>query len=90
MVGMDRAAAQAAFSQFLQDRSLSTQQIRFIELIIDQLTARGVMPQAALYEAPFTLLDAGGPDSLFVGKDAIVTQIFDVLKAIQEPEQAVG
>ena len=34
MVGMDRAAAQEAFSQFLSDRSLSTPQIRFIEMIL--------------------------------------------------------
>ncbi|MEO1993711.1 MAG: hypothetical protein ABGZ17_00370 [Planctomycetaceae bacterium] len=31
---MDRAAAQEAFSQFLSDRSLSTPQIRFIEMIL--------------------------------------------------------
>ena len=38
MVGMDRAAAQAAFSEFLSNRSLTTPQIRFIEMVIDQLT----------------------------------------------------
>jgi type I restriction enzyme R subunit len=41
LVGMDRTAAQAAFSQYLNDRSLTVPQIRFIEMIIDQLTARG-------------------------------------------------
>ena len=40
MVGMDRAAAQEAFSEFLSNRSLTTPQIRFIEMVIDQLTAR--------------------------------------------------
>ena len=49
MVGMDRAAAQEAFSEFLSNRSLTTPQIRFIEMVIDQLTARGVMePSRAL------------------------------------------
>ena len=38
---MDRAAAQEAFSEFLSNRSLTTPQIRFIEMVIDQLTARG-------------------------------------------------
>ena len=42
LVGMDRAAAQSAFSQFLNDRSLTEPQIRFVEMVIDQLTARGV------------------------------------------------
>ena len=43
MVGMDRTAAQSAFSAFLNDRSLEPPQIRFVEMVIDQLTARGVM-----------------------------------------------
>lgn len=83
LIGMDRAAAQEAFSQFLNDRSLSTQQIRFVELIIDQLTARGVMPAAALYEPPFSNLHAGGPEVLFAGKDKVVDGIFATLSKVQ-------
>ncbi len=43
LVGMDRAAAQAAFSRLLSNQSLSPPQIRFVEMIIEQLTARGVI-----------------------------------------------
>ena len=43
LVGMDRAAAQAAFSTLLSNQSLTPPQIRFVEMIIEQLTARGVM-----------------------------------------------
>jgi len=43
LVGLDRSAAQAAFSEFLNDRSLSPQQIRFVEMVIDQLTVRRVV-----------------------------------------------
>jgi type I restriction enzyme R subunit len=46
LVGMNRAAAQAAFSQFLNDRCLTEPQIRFVEMVIDQLKARGVMELA--------------------------------------------
>ena len=60
MVGMDRAAAQRAFSGFLSDQSLTPPQIRFVEMVIDQLTARGVMEASALYEPPFSNLHAGG------------------------------
>ena len=81
LVGMDRSAAQDAFSQFLNDRSLTPRQIRFVEMVIDQLTARGVMEPSALYEAPFMNLDAGGPDALFAGKDKVVEGIFNSLKA---------
>ena len=83
MVGMDRAAAQAAFSEFLSNRSLSTPQIRFVEMVIDQLTARGIMEASALYEAPFSSLHAGGPDELFADKSSVIDGIFEKLEALQ-------
>ena len=88
MVGMDRAAAQEAFSEFLSNRSLTTPQIRFIEMIIDQLTARGVMEPSALYEAPFSSVHAGGPEELFAGKDSVIEGIFERLKALQPSPMA--
>ncbi|MCY4637646.1 MAG: DEAD/DEAH box helicase family protein [Acidobacteria bacterium] len=86
MVGMDRAAAQEAFSEFLSNRSLTTPQIRFIEMVIDQLTARGVMEPSALYEAPFSSLHAAGPDELFAGKSNVIEGIFEKLKTLR-PER---
>ena len=83
MVGMDRAAAQEAFSEFLSNRSLTTQQIRFIEMVIDQLTARGVMEPSALYDAPFSSLHAGGPEALFAGKSNVIEGIFEKLKTLR-------
>lgn len=89
LVGMDRAAAQQAFSRFLSDRSLTARQIQFIELIVDQLTARGVMEAGALYESPFHELHSGGPDALFAGKDNVIDGIFDTLESLQ-PETLAG
>ena len=43
LVGLDRSGAQATFSVFLSEHSLNPQQIQFIEMVIDQLTARGVV-----------------------------------------------
>ena len=83
MVGMDRAAAQRAFSGFLSDQSLTPPQIRFVEMVIDQLTARGVMEASALYEPPFSHLHAGGPEALFGGRENVIEGIFDTLKAVQ-------
>jgi type I restriction enzyme, R subunit len=83
LVGMDRAAAQVAFSEFLSDRSLTPPQIRFIEMVIDQLTARGVMDASALYEAPFNALHAGGPEALFAGKENVIEGIFNALDSIR-------
>ena len=82
LVGLDRSAAQSAFSEFLNDRSLTPQQIRFVEMVIDQLTARGVMDASAFYEVPFSNLHAGGPDALFDGKENVIEGIFDRLEAV--------
>ena len=83
LVGMDRAAAQAAFSKFLADRSLTTPQIRFIEMVIDQLTSRGVMEASALYEPPFSNLHAGGPEALFSGKKNVIDAVFQTLESLE-------
>ena len=90
LVGLDRSAAQAAFSRFLSDRSLNVAQMRFVEMVIDQLTARGVMTAEALYEPPFSHLHAGGPDALFAGRDALVEEIFTALAALQPDTQAAA
>jgi len=90
LVGMDRAAAKAAFSRYLTDRSLTVPQIRFIEMIIDQLTARGVMDAAALYEPPFSGLHAGGPDALFAGKENLIDAVFETLASLEPRVQEVA
>ena len=82
LVGLDRAAAQAAFSGFLADRSLTPPQIRFIEMVIDQLSARGVIEASALYEPPFTNLHAEGPDALFGSNMEVIEGVFEVLRQV--------
>jgi type I restriction enzyme R subunit len=43
-----------AFSEFFNDQSLTSPQIRFVEIVIDQLTARGVIDASELYEPPLS------------------------------------
>jgi hypothetical protein len=74
--------AHSAFSELLNDRSLTPPQIRFVETVIGQLTARGVMEASALYEPPFSNLHAGGPDALFGGKENVIEGIFKRLKDV--------
>lgn len=87
---MDRAAAQSAFSDYLSDRSLTPQQMRFVEMVIDQLTARGVMEAAALYEPPFSNLHAGGPDELFAGHESVIEGIFEKLRRFRDSVLAMA
>ena len=79
--GSRRAAARLL--RLPSDQSLTPPQIRFVEMVIDQLTARGVMGASALYEPPFSNLHAGGPEALFGGKKNVIEGIFDTLKAVQ-------
>lgn len=83
LVGLDRSAAQSLFAEFLTDRSLTPPQIRFIEMVIDQLTARGSMEASALYEPPFSNLHHSGPDNLFFGKKNVIDGIFGKLDAVK-------
>ena len=60
-------------------------------LVIDQLTARGVMEPSALYEVPFSRVHAGGPEALFAGKSNVIEGIFEKLEALQlEPLAGAG
>ena len=88
-VGLDRTAVQAIFAEYLQTQNLSSAQIRFIETLIDQLTAQGVVESSALYEPPFSDMHAGGPDELFAGKDKVIEGIFSRLESLR-PDLAVG
>ena len=82
IVGMDRNAAKESFAEFLDDRSLNERQIRFVELIIDQLTTHGVIPASALYESPFSDLHGSGPEELFANKATVIDGIFDQIEKL--------
>jgi type I restriction enzyme R subunit len=69
LVGLDREAATDALSSFIAGRTLTANQIDFINLIITYLTEHGVMDVARLYEAPFTDFAPEGPESLFSGAE---------------------
>ena len=58
--------------------------MRFVEMIIDQLTARGVMETSALYEQPFNGLSSEGPEALFAGKDKVIEGLFDTLEQVKQ------
>lgn len=65
LVGMDRAAAKEVLASFIETRTLTANQLEFVNLIVDHLTEHGVIEPARLYESPFTDLTPQGPDRLF-------------------------
>lgn len=70
LVGLDRNAAKEAFGQFLDEKRYTSQQIRFVDMIIERLTQGGVMEPGQLYEPPFTRFHHEGLDGTFGDSDA--------------------
>jgi type I restriction enzyme, R subunit len=81
LVGLDREAAKRAFSGFLEGRKLTADQLEFLDLVIDHLTARGVMDPKLLYEAPFTDFDRNGVEGVFEKTD--VVRLVDILRGVE-------
>jgi len=80
LVGLDREAAVAAFADFSRGAGFSANQLRFVQLIIEHLTANGVMEPGRLFESPFSDDAPQGPQSLFTDAqvDGIVAVLTDV------------
>jgi type I restriction enzyme R subunit len=65
IVGMDTNAAKEAFGEFLNAGNLSANQIRFIDMIIDYLSNKGVIDEKMLFDEPFTIFSTEGIAGVF-------------------------
>ena len=82
MIGLDREAAKQALGGFTKGKALGANQIEFVNLIVEHLTAHGVMEAALLYEAPFTYLNPQGPEGVFSAKQ--VDELVGVLEFVRD------
>ncbi len=82
LVGLDHEAAQVAFAEFLSGRPLTANQHEFLNLVIDQLAARGVMDPALLHQSPFTDFDALGVEGVFPTAD--VAKLVEILREVEK------
>ena len=86
IVGMDPAAARAAFGRFLLASTYGATQIQFVNTIIDYLTLHGTIDVKRLYESPFRDMNPAGVDGLFSKPDA--DAIVQILAGLSPQDQA--
>lgn len=86
MVGLDRQAAKRAFDGFLTGKTLTANQIQFVNLVIDYLTQSGWMRSSQLYESPFTEFSPRGVEGVF--NPGQVAQLLAVLDSVRNTAQA--
>jgi len=82
LVGLDRGAAKDAMASFVKGKTLTANQLEFINLVVDHLTEHGVMELSRLYESPFTDITPRGPDELFqAGEFDQLLRVLDTVRA---------
>jgi type I restriction enzyme R subunit len=87
LVGLDAAAVEKVFSEFVQKHPrLSAQQLRFLQMLQNYIAQNGGIEIERLYEPPFTTLHAESMDGIF--KDpGDVDELLAIL-SVFEPKRA--
>lgn len=82
IVGLDSNAAKLAFGDVLINKTLNSQQIRFIDTIINFFTVNGCIDPALLFEPPFTDINSNGIAGLF--DDETQVKIIQLIEKVNE------
>lgn len=88
LVGLDRESAMDVFADYLDVSRFDVHQVRFVTLIVDELTTNGVVEPGRLFESPYTDHAPTGPDALF--EESQVDSIVDILRQVDERTQPLG
>lgn len=75
ILGLDTLTAKELFSSFLSNGPLTSQQIEFINFMINQFTINGKIEPEMLYDTPFTKFHEQGVSGVFPGNDAKIINI---------------
>lgn len=65
IVGLDANAAKAAFGSLLVGQTLNSQQIRFIDTVINYFNVKGIIEPEMLFSSPFTDISSSGIMGVF-------------------------
>jgi len=83
ITGLEQAALNAAFAEFLQVGHLRADQMTFVKTIISYLSKNGTIDKTRLYESPFTDLNDQGLSGVF-DNDADVVKIVRIIDLIND------
>ncbi len=83
LVGLNREVAKGLFNDFLVGTIYNSNQIEFINLIINQLVEHGIVEVSLLYESPFTDIAPRGPEAIFTAD-----QIQKIIRLLDEIKSA--
>lgn len=82
IVGLEINAAKEAFGVILGGQSLNSQQIRFMDTIINFFSVKGYIEPSMLFEPPFTDINTSGIMGVF--DEQTSTQILGLIEEINE------
>lgn len=89
IVGVDRAAVNEAFSEFLTEERLNLHQMRFVNLIVDYIVANGnIDDNKVLMGEPFK--SVGSITSLFKDDMGTAKQIMEVVAQIKRNSEEIA
>lgn len=82
LVGLERTAANQLFSEFITDQSLNSNQLEFVDLVVNHVIENGMLDKTALNDHPFSKY--GNILSLFDGKVEVVKKIVGRIDQLNE------
>jgi len=86
LIGLDAVAVEREFTSFVQKHPrLSSQQLRFLQVLQNTIARNGGIELERIYEPPFTTLHVESIDGLFPEKD-VVDDLLSIL-AVFEPKR---
>ena len=87
LVGLDDAAVEQVFSEFVHRHPrLSSQQLRFLQVLQNYIAQNGGIEIERLYEPPFTTIHAESMDGIF--RDASDVDELLAILSVFEPKRA--
>ena len=90
IIGLDPEAVEAKFADFARTHpSLKAKQTRFLGLLKNHIARYGSITRAKLYEDPFTVVDADGPDGVFENEKD-VDELMEIVDQFAPPATVSG